>query len=150
MNSLVIFHVGLVRHGAFLQKGYNPYYIFWELPYWRSEVYKYNLILQATKNYEKAVQLNWNSPQVWFIFFLFYLKWSLIIIYFLNFLFPFVLSNSDLVLTCYRRLTTGGLLYKYVKTTYIVLLFFFSELLKIECCIVLVGWFNVNSLFFQF
>lgn len=25
----------------------------------------HSLVLQATKNYEKAVQLNWNSPQVY-------------------------------------------------------------------------------------
>lgn len=28
------------------------------------DIFFLNLFLQATKNYEKAVQLNWNSPQV--------------------------------------------------------------------------------------
>ena len=32
---------------------------------YRSENYN-NMLLQATENYEKAVQLNWNSPQVFF------------------------------------------------------------------------------------
>lgn len=40
------------------------FFMFWRVLKGNVTRRSFNLFLQATNNYEKAVQLNWNSPQV--------------------------------------------------------------------------------------